>query len=166
MRLNLMKSRTAAAALMIFTIACIALLPVRAHGKKTDTTVPVRMTVTLQALGENKRMPEVTPQDVIVKQGKDRLKVTSWTPARGDHAGLDLFILIDDAADPSLGTQLDDLRAFVNAQLPTTSVGVGYMRHATVEITQNFTTDHTQAAKALRLPMASMGAFSRTPTFR
>ncbi len=34
------------------------------------------------------------------------------------------------------------------------------MRDATVQITQNFTTDHSQAAKALRLPIASMGAFA------
>jgi hypothetical protein len=33
------------------------------------------------------------------------------------------------------------------------------MRNGTVQITQNFTTDHEQAAKALRLPMASMGAY-------
>jgi hypothetical protein len=104
-------------------------------------------------------MPEVNREDVVVKQGKDRLRVTDWTPARGDRAGLDLFVLIDDACDPSLGSQLDDLRTFINAQLPTTSVGVGYMRNATVQIIQNLTADHAQAANALRLPMASAGAY-------
>ena len=160
MRLRWMKSRTIATFLMIFTIGSIALLPVWAQSKKNTTTVPVRMTVTLEVIGENKRTPEVNREDVIVKQGKDRLEVTGWTPARGAHAGLDLFILIDDASDPSLGSQLDELRAFVNAQPSTTSVGVGYMRNATVEITQNFTTDHSQAAKALRLPIVSIGAFA------
>lgn len=33
------------------------------------------------------------------------------------------------------------------------------MRNATVQIAQNFTTEHEQAAKAIRLPMASSGAF-------
>jgi hypothetical protein len=33
------------------------------------------------------------------------------------------------------------------------------MRNGTVQITQNFTTDHNQAAKALRLPVASSGAY-------
>jgi hypothetical protein len=116
------------------------------------------MTVTLNVLGD-KRMPEVNRGDVMVKQGKDRLRVTDWTPARGDRAGLDLFVLIDDACDPSLGSQLDDLRTFINAQPPTASVGVGYMRNATVQIVQNLTTDHAQAANALRLPMASVGAY-------
>jgi hypothetical protein len=154
MRHTLTRSRTAATFLLIFTIASIALLPVWAQDKTPATTTPVRMTVTLEVLGENKRMP------VIVKQGKDRLKVTGWMPARGNHAGLDLFILIDDASDASLGSQLDDLRAFVNAQPPTTSVGVGYMRNTTVEITQTFTTDHRHAAKALQLPIASARAFA------
>jgi hypothetical protein len=104
-------------------------------------------------------MPEVTREDVIVRQSKDHLQVTGWTSARGDHAGLDLFILVDDASESSLGSQLDDLRAFINAQSPTTSVGVGYMRNGTVQIVQNFTTEHAQAAKALRLPIASSGAY-------
>jgi hypothetical protein len=72
---------------------------------------------------------------------------------------LDLFILIDDASDTSLGVQLGDLRAFINAQPPTTSVGVGYTRGATLQIAQNFTSDHAAAAGALRLPIGSTGGY-------
>ena len=54
---------------------------------------------------------------------------------------------------------LDDLKTFINAQPSTTAIGVGYMRNATVQIAQNFTTDHAAAAKALRLPLASVGAY-------
>jgi hypothetical protein len=144
---------------MLCAIAFLGLLPLQAQQKASTITVPVRMTVTLHVLGENKRLPDVNREDVIVRQGKDHLKVTGWTPARGNHAGLDLFILMDEVSDPNLGVQLDDLRTFIDAQPPTTSVGVGYMRNTTVEITQNFTTDHSQAAKALRLPIASIGAF-------
>jgi hypothetical protein len=131
----------------------------RAQDKASTATVPVRMTVTLQLLDGDKRMPEVKREDVIVRQSEERLHVTEWTPARGDQAGLDLFILIDDACDPSVGSQLGDLRAFINAQPPTASVGVGYMRNATVQIVQNFTKEHEQAAKAVRLPIASVGSF-------
>src|SRR6202044_2112370 len=117
------------------------------------------MTVTLDVIGEGKRMPEVTREDVMVTQGKDRLKVTDWVAARGDRAGLELFILIDDASETTLGTQLSDLRAFINAQGPATSVGVGYMRNATVQIAQNFTTDHAAAANTGRLPMGMPGSY-------
>ncbi|HLX42599.1 MAG TPA: hypothetical protein VKR43_04160 [Bryobacteraceae bacterium] len=127
--------------------------------KAPESGVPAQLTVTLDTLGEGKRMPVVNREDVMVKQGKDRLKVLDWTPARGDRAGLDLFILIDDASQTSLGSQLADLRDFIKAQPATTSVGVGYMRNATVQIAQDFTTDHAEAAKALRLPVGSTGAY-------
>jgi hypothetical protein len=152
-------SRTIVKSLLILTTASIGLLPIRAQEKTTATTTPVGMTVTLRLLDDDKRMPEVNREDVIARQDKGRVEVTGWTPAREDHAGLDLFILIDDAANASLGSQLDDLRAFINGQPPTTSVGVGYMRNGAVQITQNFTTEHGQAAKALRLPIASSGAY-------
>ena len=72
-------------------------------------------------------MPDVGLQDVMVKQGKERMRVTSWQRAGGEGAGLDLFILIDDASDSSLGSQLNSIRDFINTQPPTTSVGIGYM---------------------------------------
>ncbi len=87
------------------------------------------------------------------------LQVTDWLPAKGDRAALELFILIDDASDASLGTHLNELRAFIDAQPSTTAVGVGYMRNARVQIVQDFTTDHSLASKAIRLPMGSVGAY-------
>ena len=70
-----------------------------------------------------------------------------------------MFILIDDASETGLGTELKDLRAFIEAQGPATSVGVGYMRNGTVQIAQNFTNDHALVGKAIRLPMGSTGAY-------
>ncbi|HZR58917.1 MAG TPA: hypothetical protein VFA74_18760 [Terriglobales bacterium] len=139
-------------------IAVISILAAQAQEGVAVSKAPARMTITLAALGDGP-VPEVNRDDVTVNQGKEPLRVTGWEPARGDRAGLDLFILIDDACDKSLGSQLDELRTFITAQPPTTSVGVGYMRNATVQIAQNFTTDHTLAAKALRLPAGSVGAF-------
>jgi hypothetical protein len=124
-----------------------------------QSAIPVKMTVTVDLMGEGKRVPEVNREDVMVKQGKTRLKVTDWIAARGNQAGLDLFVLIDDASGSSLGSQLGDLSAFIKAQPPATSVGVGYMRNATVQIAQDFTKDHSAAAKALRLPLGSPGAY-------
>jgi hypothetical protein len=147
--------RVLSAVLAIATI--LSCIPVNA-AETSDISVPVRMTVTA-SVDNNKRMPEIGQQDIIVTQGKQRLNVGAWIPAKGNNAGLDLFILIDDASDPSLGTQLDDLRAFINAQPSTTSVGVGYMSNATVQIAQNFTTDHAAAAQALRLPLGHVGAY-------
>jgi hypothetical protein len=126
--------------------------------EKGATAVPVTMTVTA-SVPSDKRMPDLSEQDIAVTQGKQRLKVTEWIPAQGDRAGLELFLLIDDSSNPTLGMHLEDLKSFINAQPSTTLIGVGYMRNATVQVVQNPTTDHTAAANSLRLPLGSTGAY-------
>lgn len=121
--------------------------------------VPVRVVVTVEAR-HGKEIPVINREDVMVHQGRDRAQVTGWLPLQGDRAGLELFLLLDDASDMSLGSQLDDLRRFINAQPATTAISVGYMRNGTVDIVQNLTTDHASAAKALRLPLGSVGAYA------
>jgi hypothetical protein len=102
-------------------------------------------------------VPTITQQDMMVYQGHDRQPVTNWVPAKGHRAGLALAILIDDSAGLSLGTQLNDIRTFIGQQAPTTLIAVGYMQNGTVALAQNFTQDHTAAAKSLRLPQGLSG---------
>jgi hypothetical protein len=123
-----------------------------------DSTVPVTMTVTA-SVADGKRVPNITRDDLVVRQGKSRLKVTGWVPARGDRAGLELFILIDDSADARFSLHYDDLRTFMLYQPATTLVGVGYMRNGTVQIAQDLTANHELAAQALRLPLGYPGAY-------
>jgi hypothetical protein len=145
---------------MVAAAMFVTVLPTYAKDQATTVTtgVPVRMTVTA-SVDSDKRMPAIQKEDVFVRKGKDRLNVIDWTPARGDRAGLELYILIDDASTTSLGVQLEDLRNFINAQPATTSIGVAYARNATIQIVQDFTTDHARAARSLRLPMGSVGAY-------
>ena len=117
-----------------------------------NTSGTVSMTVTA-SVDSKKRMPEITRDDIVVRQGKSRLEVADWVPARGDRAGLELFILIDENADARIASQYDELRSFINAQPASTLVGVGYMRNASVQIAQDLTTDHRLAAQSLRLPI-------------
>ena len=157
LRRNQMKQYGVRRGVFVFLIAVFAGILV-AHTQETAGTVPVHMTVTASATGDGPT-PEVKRSDVTVRQRRQHLQVTGWEAARGSHAGLDLFIAIDDAADRSLGSQLNDLRAFINAQPPTTNVGVGYMRNATIQIVQNFTPDHAAAANSVRLPLGNAGSF-------
>lgn len=142
----------------LFLFLILSLLPSQAQDKVSITS-PVQMTVTVRMLESNKRMPEVNREDVIVRQGKERLQVTGWTPVGQSQTGLDLFILIDDAANPSLASQFGDLRHFIDSLPPNTSVGLGYMRNGTVHIAQDLTTNHSRITRALRLPLASSGAY-------
>ncbi len=130
-----------------------------AQEKASAPVVPVQMIVSVEAR-HDKPVPALNREDVMVFQKNERLRVTNLVPCQGEHAALELFILIDDGSSSSLGSQLKDLSDFIESQPPTTSVGIGYMRNATVEIVQNLTADHAKAAKALRLPFGSPGVIA------
>lgn len=119
--------------------------------------VPTHIVVTVEP-HKGKTIPAVNQGDVIVHEGHMRDKVTEWIPATGDHATLDLFILIDDTSETELGTQMDDIRKFIDSQAGTTRVGVAYMQNGTAQVVQNLTNDHAAAAKSVRLPLGYFGA--------
>jgi hypothetical protein len=126
--------------------------------KATLSTVQVHMVITDQAFSDNNEPPVLRAVNVQVKQGENALKVDQVIPAQGDNASLSLFILIDDTLDPRIGTNLNDLRDFINAQPATTQVGIGYMSNATFQIAQNFSNDHALASKAMRLPRGRLSS--------
>lgn len=141
------------ASLVLVVCACGA----SAAGQQSANGVPAHMVVTVEP-HHGSEVPPVNREDVMVYEGKDRDAVTEWIPAQGDRAGLELFIMLDDGADSSLGQQLQDLRKFIDAQPASTKIGIAYMQNGTARIEQNLTSDHAQAAKALRLPMGIRGA--------
>jgi hypothetical protein len=118
--------------------------------------VQVHMVITDAALNLDKELPPLQKEDVKVKQGKNFLKVTQLIPAQGDNAALQLMILIDDTLNTSVGNNLNDIKDFVQAQPPSTIVGIGYMSNAGVNVAQNFTADKGLAVKAIRLPRGSV----------
>src|SRR5947209_6785608 len=80
---------------------------VKGQANSSARTVPVHMVVMVEPLSENDNtVSAIRREDVQVRQGKNRLQVTDWIPAREDQAGLQLLILIDDTSDTSLGVQL------------------------------------------------------------
>jgi hypothetical protein len=119
--------------------------------------IPAHMVVTVEP-HHGSDVPAVHREDVMVYEGKDRDPVTEWIPAQGDHADLELFILLDDGSDASLGTQLGDLRKFIDGQPSSAKIGIAYMRNGTARVEQNLTSNHAEAEKALRLPIGANGA--------
>jgi len=138
---------------------CLLALSVRiAHSQESSasSTAQVHMVITDEAMNDNSEVAVLRPDAIKVKQGKNFLKVTQLIPAQGENAALQLFILIDDTCDTSIGNNLTDLRDFIKAQPATTVIGVAYMSNATIQITQNFTPDHDLAANAVRLPRGNL----------
>ena len=149
--------------LIAVTILLASVPMISAQGNSTPAGPAVNLVVTVEARhGSN--LPDISREDVMVYQGRDRDKVTGWLPLQGDHAGLELFVLLDDSSNISLGSQLEDVRQFIGAQAATTKIGIAYMQNGTVQVAQNLSSDHTLAAKALRLPLGRAGA-SASPYF-
>lgn len=120
--------------------------------------------VTTQALVAVDSKQDVTPakDDVIFTVDGKRLQLTNWAPVPASNA--QIAVLIDEGLRESIGTQLSDLKHWVG-NLPTgTQVYIGYMRDGGVATVQQFTTDHTAAANAFRLP-AGIPGVNASPYF-
>ena len=128
----------------------------KSQDKPAESGVQVHLVITDEALQPEKELPALQREDVKVKQGKKFLTVTQVIPAQGENAALQLMILIDDTLNGSIGNNLNDLKEFINAQAPSTLIGVGYMSNAGVNVAQQFTRDHDLAMKAVRLPRGSV----------
>jgi hypothetical protein len=131
--------------------ACLSAQAPAANG------IPVRTVVTAESQhGSNP--PVINREDVMVFEGHDRDTVTDWVPAQGDNAALELFVMLDDGSNVTVGNQLEDIRQFIVGQPASTKIGIAYMQDGIARIVQNLTSDHEQAAKALRLPEGIPGA--------
>jgi len=136
---------------LIGTFLAIGVAMVSAVDKTPAPPVPVQMVVTVEARhGGN--VPALNREDFMASQGKEKLEVTDAVPLVGKNAGLELFVLIYDASNFTLGPQLADLRRFMNTQPVSTAIGIGYMQYGTVHTVAELTKDHSSAAKALRIP--------------
>ncbi|HEY6768181.1 MAG TPA: hypothetical protein VI386_25785 [Candidatus Sulfotelmatobacter sp.] len=137
-------------------LSLLGLGSARGQQVPAETGVPSRLMVTVEA-HHGSDAPVISREDVMVFEGRDRDRVTDWVPAQGEHAALELFILLDDGSNGTLGTQFEDLRKFIGAQPNSTKIGVAYMQNGTARVQQDLTNDHAQAAKALRLPLGEPG---------
>jgi len=127
----------------------LALFTVSAAFAAETPAVAGKATITVTAIGKkDSTPPSIGKDDVQLTVGKERKQVAEW--AKGDS--LALAILIDDALDTSVGSQMNDLKSFIMSQPASTSIAVAYAANNTAMIAQDFTSDHELAAKALRLP--------------
>ena len=145
--------RTRKMVLGLIVTLLFAVQTVHSQQKAAPSTVQVHVVISDLAVRSDSELPRLRQDEVKVKQGKTFLQVTQLIPAQGDNAAIQLVILLDDTLNTSaVGNNLTDLKEFINAQPSSTSIAVAYMSNATVNMVQNFTTDHDLAVKAVRLP--------------
>jgi hypothetical protein len=140
--------------LLVAALAVAAVMPLASKAAAADSAA-VAMTVT--AVGKkDTQPPALKKEDVQLYQGKEKVQVADWK--RGET--LFLAVLIDDSLESSVANQWGDLKAFFMAQPENTYIAVAYARNGSAMVAQDFTKDHAQAAKALRLPLGNAGAFT------
>ena len=101
--------------------------------------------------------PVVTQDDLTAEVNRKPASVEKWIPLRGEQAALQLYIVIDDGSDTDLGLQFPSLKSFINAQPPSTEVGLAYLRNGSAEIAAPPASDRTALEKKLRIPMGEPG---------
>lgn len=101
--------------------------------------------------------PEVMKDAVTVEVNRKPARVEQWVPLRGDEAGLQLYIVIDDGTDTDLGSQFGDLKNFINGQPASTEIGLAYLQYGAARIAVPLTADHAKLTAALRLPLGQPG---------
>lgn len=139
----------------LFAVIAIAATLSFAQGAAAADSASVTMTVT--AVGKkDTQPPPISKDDVQLYQGKEKVQVADWK--RGDT--LFLALLIDDSLESQVANQWGDLKVFIMAQPENTYIAVAYARNGAAMVAQDFTKDHALAAKALRIPLGSAGAFT------
>jgi hypothetical protein len=141
------------------TVATLVVLSVSARPQAESAKVSITTVVT--ATGKNfSPAPALGKQDITVREGKEIREVLNWIPAQGDHAGLQLAIVIDDSLRKNFGKEIQSLSDFITSQPPSTSVGVFYAANGTLSIASQFNPDSAAVAKTLRMPLGTYGANS------
>jgi len=155
-------SMTRSSALFVLSLTLAAsFLPAQTAGSLPG--VAARALVTTEARRDGQPGP-LRQEDIQVLEGNTRDQVTGLLHMQGAHPSLDFLILLDDGAGVGLSSHLSEIREFINAQPESTAIAVGYMRNGTVQYASQFTNDHAQASKALRIPLGQAG-ISGSPYF-
>lgn len=129
---------------------------------QTPAGVPVKMLVTIgHHYGQTP--PVLTKDDLLVTERVDPVPVTQLIPLRDEHAGLDLFLLVDNYSNCEPGSKFEELSRFILSQPATTAVGVAYIQNGQLRIAQNPTADHKRAVEALSTPEGSKPATPFVP---
>ena len=90
-----MRNRPLVSSLLVLAALLLAFsAPVISQEPSAAGMVPVHMVVTAEA-HHGAQEPDIRREDVTVFLGRTRTQVADWVPLRGEHSGLELFLLLD-----------------------------------------------------------------------
>jgi len=143
-------------AAVIAGVLCLPLVTYAADAGASSASAST--IVTVEASKHQAPSPIVADNLLVYTGKKNPARVTSVEPLNTANVKTQLFIYLDDSSrGGSLGPRLGELKNFVTALPQNTQVAIGYMRNGSYNLVQPFTTDHAQAAQAIRLPVSTPG---------
>lgn len=125
------------------------------QGQAVVTVLPKKSTETVS---------DFPSQNISVEVNGKRASAINWHPLRGDQAGVEFVLLIDDGARTSLGREMGDIAQFIRSLPPNVKVGIAYMENGRADFAGPLTADHAKALQALHLPIGAPG-YSASPYF-
>jgi hypothetical protein len=139
----------------IGSIAWVVLAwPLFSTNRTVPADVPVQVVLTL-GHHYGQAPPTLTRNDLSVRQQVDPLPIANLVPLRGDRAGLELYVLVDNCSNCAPGSNFEELRRFITSQPPTTTVGIAYIAGGRLQMAQAPTADRDRVVKALSAPTGS-----------
>jgi len=146
--------------ILTLTLLALALPGIHAFSQDESST----RTQALVAL--NSKSPvTATAKDITLKVDNRVTPLINLAPVPPD--GAQVALLIDDGLRTMVGSEMNNLRAFLNGLPQGTEVFVGYMQNGRVVSASNisgFTADRAAAGQTLRIPLGLAGA-SASPYF-
>ena len=138
-------------------ISAIGLALVVAAAAAQAPKPPAAATLLITAEPRSAQPASALNADMIqVFQSGSAVRVLGLKPFASGQ-GLQLMILIDDAANPVVATQFSELRSFIEGLPSGAEAGVGYMRSGDVQVAAPISPDLARAAAALHQPLGQLG---------
>ena len=117
-----------------------------------------RAVVTILPSEKNGSIGEVPTQNLKVKvNGKDST-VTSFTPLEENNSPVEMVLLIDGGARSSLGSQFNDVEAFVKEMPPNSRMAIAYMENGRAAFASQLSSNAADVLKGLHLSTGVPGA--------
>lgn len=135
--------------LVTLVVSMFAGLAAVAMGQTANPAGQAQVVVTVQA--KNAGSALFQRNDIAVKLNRRPVDILNWSPLKEPNAGMQLVFLFDESARSDLSLQIPILRKFIQALPPSAAVGIAYMNNGRAVMAGPMTTDHTVAAKYLRV---------------
>ncbi len=113
----------------LFTVALASLLAAPMAWSQNENQGQGQAIVTVLPKKSTAAPSDISQQAVTLSIGGKKTPISNWQALRGDGAGVELVLLIDEGARTSLGREMGDITHFVQTLPPNVKFSIAYMEN-------------------------------------